>query len=46
MLTVVETQQLTNIENLGSKDKFFCLKWRIYNGRRKVCINFQTDRQG
>ena len=23
-------------------DTFAC-KWTIYNGRRKVCINFQTD---
>ena len=25
------------------KRRFFCLKWTIYNGRRKICINFQTD---
>ena len=42
-LTLVETQQLPDIEKSDSRDKIFCLKWTIYNGRRKVCINFQTD---
>ena len=42
-LTLVETQQLPDIEKVDSKDEIFCLKWTIYNGRRKVCINFQTD---
>ena len=41
-LTLVETQQLPDIEKVDSKDEFFCLKGTIYNGRRKVCINFQT----
>ena len=42
-LTLVETQQLPDIENVDSKDDLSCLKWTIYNARRKVCINFQTD---
>ena len=42
-LTVVETQQLPDIEEADSKDEIPCIKWTIYNGRRKVCINFQTD---
>ena len=42
-LTLVETQQLPDMEKFDSKDKISCLKWTIYNGRRKVCINFQTD---
>ena len=44
-LTLVETrnQQLSDIEKVDSKDEFSWLKWRIYNGRRKICINFQTD---
>ena len=42
-LTLVETQQLPDIEKADSKDETFCSKWTIYNGRRKVCINFQTD---
>ena len=41
-LTLVETQQLLDIEKADSKDEIFCLKWTICNGRRKVCINFQT----
>ena len=42
-LTLVETQQLPDIEKSDSTDEISCLKWTIYNGRRKVCINFQTD---
>ena len=42
-LTLVETQQMPDIEMSDSKDKISCLKWTIYNGMRKVCINFQTD---
>ena len=42
-LTLVETQQLPDIEEVDSKDEISCLKWTIYNGSRKVCINFQTD---
>ena len=41
--TLVENQQLPDIKKVGSKDGISCLKWTIYNGRRKVCINFQTD---
>ena len=36
-------QQLPEIEQLDSKNEIFCLKWTIYNGRRKVCIGFKTD---
>ena len=42
-LTLVETQKLPDIEKVVSEDEISCLKWTIYNGRRKVCINFQTD---
>ena len=42
-LTLVETQQLPDIEKVDSKYEISCLKWTIYNCRRKVCINFQTD---
>ena len=42
-LTLVETQQLPDIQMVDSKDEISCLKWTIYNGRRKVCVNFQTD---
>ena len=41
--TLVETQQLPDIEEVDSKDEISCLKWTNYNGRRKKCINFQTD---
>ena len=42
-LTVVEMQQLPDLEKTDSKEKTSCLKWTIYNGRRKLCVNFQTD---
>ena len=42
-LTVVEMQQLPDIKKTDSKEEISCLKWAIYNGRRKVCVNFQTD---
>ena len=42
-LTLVETQQLPDIEKVDSKNETFCLKLIIYSGRRNVCINFQTD---
>ena len=41
-LTLVETQQLPDIDKSDSRNEISCLKWTIYN-RRKVCINFQTD---
>ena len=40
---LVETQQLPDIEKVESKDEISCLKWTSYNGRRKLCINFQTN---
>ena len=42
-LPLEKNQQLPDIEKVDSKDEISCLKWTIYNGRRKVCINFQTD---
>ena len=36
-------QQLPDIEKTDSKAEISCLKGTIYNGRRKVCVNFQTD---
>ena len=42
-LTVFEIQQLPDIEETDSKEEVSCLKWPIYNGSRKVCVNFQTD---
>ena len=42
-LNLAETQQMPGIEKVDSKDEISCLKWTICKGRRKVCINFQTD---
>ena len=42
-LTLVEMQQLPEIEKVDSRNEISCLKWNLYNGRRKVCISFKTD---
>ena len=42
-LTVVEMQQLSDIEKTDSKQEISCLKWTKYNGRRKICVKLQTD---
>ena len=42
-LPLVETQKLPDIEKSDSKDENSCLKWTIYNDKRKVCIKFHTD---
>ena len=41
-LTLVETHHLPDIEKVDSKDEISCLKWTMYKGRRKACVNFQT----
>ena len=41
--TVVEMRQLPDVEMTDSKEEISCLNSIIYNGRRKVCVNFQTD---
>ena len=42
-LTVSEMQQLPDIEKTDSKEEISCLKWTLYNVRRKICVNFQTE---
>ena len=42
-LTVVEMQQLPDIEKTDFIEEISCLKWTIYIGRRKECVNFHTD---
>ena len=36
-------QKLPELEKADSKEEISCLKWAIYNGSRKICVNFQTD---
>ena len=36
-------QQVPDIEKTDSKQKNSCLKMTTYNGRRKACVNVQTD---
>ena len=42
-LTVLELQQLPDIEKTDIREGFSCLKWTIYSGRREVYVNFKTD---
>ena len=42
-LTVVEMQQLPDIEKKDSGVEFFCPKLTLFTGGRKVCVNFRTD---
>ena len=42
-MTVVEMQQLPDIEKTDSKKEMLCLKRTKHNGRKKVCATFQTD---
>ena len=41
-LALVEMQQLLENEKVDSKNEISCLKFTIYNSRRKVCISFKT----
>ena len=36
-------QQLPDLENTASKEEISNLEWTKFNGRRSVCVNFQTD---
>ena len=36
-------QQLPDIKKIDSREEISRLKWKIHIGRRKVCVNFQTD---
>ena len=36
-------QQLPDIEKNDSEEEISCLNWTTYKGRRKACVNFQTD---
>ena len=42
-ITLVETQQLPDIEKTDSTEEISCLNWTKYKSRRKVCVNFKTD---
>ena len=36
-------QLLPDIEKTDSREKVSRLRWTVYNGRRKVCVSFQTN---
>ena len=42
-LTIIELQELPDLQKLDHTEEVFCLKGKITLGRRKVCQNFKTD---
>ena len=42
-LTIVEMQQLPEVGQNDSENQISCLRWIIFNGRRKVCVFCKTD---
>ena len=42
-LTIVEMQQLPEVGKFDSENEISCLRWIIFNGRRKVCVFCKTD---
>ena len=42
-VSVVELQQLPDIEKTDSKEEISCLKWPIQNDRGKVSVMLMTD---
>ena len=42
-LTIVEMQQLPKVGKFDSENEISCLRWIIFNGRRKVCLFCKTD---
>ena len=43
-LTVVEMQQLADIEKTDSEEGSSCLEYLLFFGSKKVCSNVKTDR--
>ena len=41
--TLVELHQLPDVGKTDSKGEISCPKWTKFNGRRKVCVNFQIE---
>ena len=42
-LTIVVMQQLPEVGKFDSENEISCLRWIIFNGRRKVCVFCKTD---
>ena len=42
-LTIVEMQHLPEVGKFDSENEISCLRWIIFNGRRKVCVFCKTD---
>ena len=42
-LTFVEMQQLPEVGKFDSGNGISCLRWIIFNGRRKICVFYKTD---
>ena len=42
-LTIVEMQQLPEVGKFDSENEISCLRWIIFNGRRKICVFYKGD---
>ena len=42
-LTIVEMQQLPEVGKFDSEYEISCLRWIIFNGRRKICVFYKSD---
>ena len=42
-LTIVEMQQLPEVGKFDSENEISCLRWIIFNGRRKICVFYKSD---
>ena len=42
-LTIVEMQQLPEVRKFDSENEISCLRWIIFNGRRKICVFYKSD---
>ena len=42
-LTIVEMQQLPGVGKFDSENEISCLRWIIFNGRRKICVFYKSD---
>ena len=42
-LTIVEMQQSPEVGKFESENEICCLRWIIFNGRRKLCVFCKTD---
>lgn len=43
LFTILEYQNLPDIDNLDIDQQISNFNWTLHNGRRKICINYRSD---